>query len=650
MELYLNGHRIELSGNTIAQTIQVNDLAELKDRQLSFTNRIKAPMTPKNISNLSMLGLVGSTSIVHKQKISARLVEDGIVIVENGSVRFKGIVGNDYEFVIYSGNIDLYDTLEGKKINEIDFTSLNHELNFQSFLDSLNNTEGFIHPIADFGKSLSDPSHNHIIDYNTGVIFVHTIWDMIFNESGLSYTGDFFSNEEFLKKVIAPIRGHEGTISLSNQTSLGNVNGTGISGQTTLVTGQVYSISQFFSLSGSGTNFTVSGDTITINFTGIIVLNIQSTTYVSPGYPSSSYLYEFFLNGQSFASIMPSGNQDRQLVFFVNSGDTFKAKINAEYIGQQSHDYYEYSFDLSISILETETTGPIIDYSVLFSDTKQTDFIKDIMQRFGLIFRPTLNDGEFEFVEMEEILKNGDEAEDWSHKFIKQIGSSPVGQYAQKNIFKNKYEDDVNAFADGELIIQNENLEDEKDMFTSVFTASRSYVKWDGIDIYKLYLFESDDDQNIIPRDDEFRIFDIEHHSVGMKSVLVLFNEPYQHSGDVPFLDFSGCDYSVHVTNSYNKLKETIENGFKRTLLLNLNILDIYFINLFKLKYFDQIGEYMYLNKVINYQSGKKTKVELVTAFVGAIGSGNIPGETYKILKEDEEALLTESGNNLIKE
>ena len=47
-------------------------------------------------------------------------------------------------------------------------------------------------------------------------------------------------------------------------------------------------------------------------------------------------------------------------------------------------------------------------------------------------------------------------------------------------------------------------------------------------------------------------------------------------------------------------------------MLLLITPIDIYNIDFFKLKYIEQLGQYFYLNKVVNFRDKKLTKCELI--------------------------------------
>jgi hypothetical protein len=205
-ELWLEENKIELPTKSVYQTLQINDLAELKDRQANYTNRFKIPMTPNNMRALDYLGVSGNTSQLPYRKVSAKLVVGGIELISNGYAQIKSAGGN-YQVVIYDGNFPLYDEIKGKTISSLDLQDLNHYLTIPTYQNSFSNTEGYIYGIGNFGYSSVSSQIN--IERQAPSVFVHTLWDKIFTEAGFTYSGDIFQDESFLSEVITPVKGFD---------------------------------------------------------------------------------------------------------------------------------------------------------------------------------------------------------------------------------------------------------------------------------------------------------------------------------------------------------------------------------------------------------------------------------------------------------
>ena len=620
-ELFLDGYKVELGNTTVAQTYQVNDLAEIENQQTNFTNRFKVPDTPNNVELMEQLGIPGNVSRKAYQRIPAKLVEDGIELMPKGYAAVKSYSGY-YDVVIYDGNISLAETLKGKRINDLDYSALNHALSIDTFKAALDNDyqDGYIHALADFGKI----GYYHFnVDYNPGAIFIAWLWDKIFTESGLSYSGTIFSKPKFLNSVVTPVRGFEVSTEPDSSTSLGSAN-TNFINENDEMPETGIEIDQYFTFTGTPSQITNNSDKLTFNFTGLCKINLSANLnfYADNNVEAFGPTIIIELNGVQVKSLYSEQLSDT-ITLTVNSGDELRIRVNlfAYPIDIQGSEYGFYSLTANANLSFTKLViQNSIVYGDIMPDKSQLEFIKDIMQRFGLVFRKIRNKDEFEFIEIEELLNDRENAEDWSDKFIARSEDYEVGDYAKKNRFAYQYEEGVEAFADGIMTIDNEIIEDEKTLFTSIFRASKVSKKISNINVYSIPLWEKKEDSDgtvtYEPKDDSFRIFEITRRQatvyikqdVSSNTVSI----PDTPGDDVPFLDFSPCYYQNYVDTSYRTFNKVLDNSNKIEAELLLDPVDVYNLDFFRLKYIEQLGRYYYLNKVSNFKNGKTTKCELI--------------------------------------
>ncbi len=72
--LFINEVELDLGNQTFALTLQVNDLANVQDRQFNFTNQVEVPKTRRNRIALELSDSVQSFSAIPYRKNKARLV------------------------------------------------------------------------------------------------------------------------------------------------------------------------------------------------------------------------------------------------------------------------------------------------------------------------------------------------------------------------------------------------------------------------------------------------------------------------------------------------------------------------------------------------------------------------------------------------
>lgn len=115
-------------------------------------------------------------------------------------------------------------------------------------------------------------------------------------------------------------------------------------------------------------------------------------------------------------------------------------------------------------------------------DIKQVDFVKAIAAMFGLYVIPSGVANKLKFVSLDMLLTNTSNAVDWSSKLVSNGDGDPSkikyswGEYCRRNKFTYKSTDDVAASGDGEITIDNDALDAEKQIVKLPFTASDEVV------------------------------------------------------------------------------------------------------------------------------------------------------------------------------
>ena len=210
VELEISGVIMPLTNTKVSLTSQVNNIGELKDRQATFTNKFTVKDTPKIQKLFAGLGLVGNVSVAPYRVLKSRLIYNGVTVLVNGNAYITGRDANGYKITIYDGNIFLFQEIGNKALNELNYSDLDHSLNAQVFEDSFDNVEGYIYGISNNGQFTPTASPEGIqLNYQIPSVFIHTIWDKIFNETSFSYSGAIFETQKFKDLVNTMHRGYK---------------------------------------------------------------------------------------------------------------------------------------------------------------------------------------------------------------------------------------------------------------------------------------------------------------------------------------------------------------------------------------------------------------------------------------------------------
>lgn len=627
--LRIQGQLVDIIPNTISRTIQINDLGSAESRESSYSQTVKLPKTSRNQKVMGFLGVSGNTSTVPYTQLACDYTVDGVPLIIGGYAEVKA-TGSYYEVVIYDGVIDLAEKLKGKTLSTLDYSDLNHYLSSANYIDSLTNTEGYIYAL---GRFMDNGLGTLKIERQVPSVYTHTLWDKVFSQLGMTYRGSFFvDNEDFKSEVVAPPQGYEVQDVAQTITPMGTYTTDTVS-HFERSQDYIWGADEYFA---HNTTFADSN----FNFlpSGIISINndISLNMVVSVDYNSIEGYNRFhvLLNGKTTKSILlqESGNTlSFDLNLSLNAGDELSFKVSGSDTGYGDEtveggggeklitdEGYSVNYSASASIIFSEATGGfLVDFSKMMGKLPQIDFIKDVMQRYGLVIRPVRGStNNYEFIQFEELLNDRDNAEDWTDKLNDITGEKYGISYAKENIASYSYHEDIIVpTQDGVLTINNENANAKKDLFKSPYQIPTKGVSFYGVPMYLHPVWESKDEDGvevIEVKESPIKTFRIKKVNGSMS--VYYFNDAnaVTFTGERPFLSLENMGMQYFINVYYKAYKLAINTYKEVDTGLYLNLLDVYNLDLFKLKYLKQTGKYYYLNEVKHNAGGKVSSGKLI--------------------------------------
>jgi len=653
MIVTVNGSEVDVVSNEIKPTFQSNTLNNINNRNLPNAT-LRFPRTPKNALVFDYLDYQGANSRVPYTTTSV-VIKIGNEVILDGTLRITKTTDSHYEGMARGKGGDIFDLIKDKKLSDLDFSSFNHYLDNASYAAAVSNTNGYKYALGLFKEEgVESP-----IDISTQspLMYKDFLWQLIFDTANIAYTGDIFldpyykselitmakaqvttgkplvmslpegSNEIYtstlatydLDSTLSPLDSssahiddrikvsEDGSIEILQKCKIRLVNTFTANVRLTYPSAPSGSNTATFEIKKNG--IVIDDNTQTVSITGVAPLWDSLIEHTASFYSlaEAGDIYTFETTSSATCSIMPS------------SGVTVE----------------HYSSDLYIDILE-----PYIDFSELIGDMTQTDFIKDVINQYGLLFQVTkLADGElsYDFKPMEEILTDKEGAEDWSDKLSRRISTSTsIGSYGVENEFKYKYHADANRDFNFISVSTNENQKEVGVVVSSIYTM---YNDYNYLNIPEYYLFESEINGNKI----YFKSLELKNTTckvvdssptVVVDGGLAMINgsltsiDTYNpiddgqggavDSGNFPALEYlkkvsyKDCQWSFYVTNYFEAFLRILNNPVTEVMEIYLSPLDIEELDFFKLKYVSTTGSYYYLNKVSNYREGYATKCELV--------------------------------------
>lgn len=638
VEVYLNGYRLDTNSDTqISETKQINDFFEIQDRQSSYSNNFTVPGTPTNRKVFKMLGLVGSVSTTPYRLANIEVRRKGIPTISGGFAKVSE-TSNGYKINSYDGTIDLYKIIGSKKISELDFSDLgSHQLDEQIWKDSFNNTfqDGYIYALADYGNA-----ENSSINYTFQVpsLFVKYLWNKIFSEAGFSYEYigelDIFESDEFEEMIITLDNGvyqpiedddlqglvlemekqKQTNLQAETYTFLGNLIvtqalqfGTVEYVKFNLVTDTQGLINSSFSNQYNKTRIVISQASFYKFDVSGFVFN-EATTGLALYIERNGNV--LFTVSDEFAQ----GNNDIDFseLVFLEEGD----QIEVKFISDPDDLILRYNYNLNVKLFEN-SDGLIVNFNSFLTSITQKDFIKDVMHHFGLLQQR--KDLTYQFLRIEELLTDYDNAENWSSRFSERESEKySIGSYARKNHLKYKYLNENDRYANAIIQIDDDTIQDETDIIERLYNAPSNsvvYINTKRLRLCQLYEKSFEDDgslKEIKSKKTNPFLMRIERNTGSFEYNPEGSDTTTTFTGTYPVGTFYNFDMNEIVANHYTAFSNMISLAKKNDSNLFLSVIDIYQLDFLRLKFIKQLGGFFYLNKVQGFTGEKKTKTELI--------------------------------------
>ena len=199
--LYINGERVDMSESTQAGvTLAVNDLGDMSSRQGSFSSTIKLPVTDNNRRVLENIHSIVSGSSLPYTKAradyytgSTQLIGDGVATIQE--------VGKTIDINLFSSNSSFFNAIDGLKLSDLDLSLYDLLWDHSGVVAAYGNSQSPITLLIDDG-TLSDTART----INTKTMFFNAylkdLMSTMFADSGYTYSGEIFSDANYLKQVL----------------------------------------------------------------------------------------------------------------------------------------------------------------------------------------------------------------------------------------------------------------------------------------------------------------------------------------------------------------------------------------------------------------------------------------------------------------
>lgn len=626
-------HPIDLGDESPAMMYEVNDIAELKNRNADGSQSIRLPKTNNNLAAFGFLSAPDSASRAPYKRHECRLLSNDYILAGRGSYLVFDRIGQFLEVQILSGNANFFDYLNDNKLESLDLGYA--ELSLDGIKED---SERYIFPAATFrtdsinaAGSLKEIEPERIFPS----VYLKYIIETMVSTHGFSLVHNI-KDEDFDNKLIslATLKPDESSLDIfkaySNTTAIVETN-----------RGSQYLRWSLFDADTAGgllTTYNPTGGESSIQYESPIDGIVNVTVEYEDMFPFKGWLRKFGSDGEGQpwgswqrpdGGPIASGSGTERFQIEVQKGD--KVRLSFLYVDEAGGSgvpptrTMRYKFSVDGFKTDVVPFGGKIPLSKNLGFDSQLDLFKAFAQLFGLVISVD-NVGRVVYAyTFDKLYDNKSIAKDWSDKLDIDPNIETVFDlttYAQVNAIvfdtDNKYTDT------GIFIIDNQSLAPSKELFKIEFQSGRDYyqiLKIDDVEIGFIvaniplleYVVDRDEETgektttvtfkdgkpHILNRAAEKKIFIVKSDD-GVEETIDLY--PVTHATAQSFID-------IH----YNRLvNNMLKDAKKVEPFFNLNEYDIEMFDQMVPVYINYYGAYFYVNKINNFISDRLTRCELI--------------------------------------
>lgn len=614
-QLVIDGQMIELE-DTIQYTFNTGNIADMSLSKSNYTEAFNIPkISLQAVRLFNGLGIPAHISGTPYQ-IKNVDVLDEYCLVYTANLILLETTEDFYKATAISGTYDIFSLMGNKTFADIPAIGLNLPLKTPSKVAEINalglpsamqfaiaNYGGITH--VDYGSDIRINVDCMAISYN-----MKYLWDNIFQHIGVDQSVDPFGKNFEVWYFTFPYPPLDSiveadTIAFSglNTAISGNVTGPNPAPGSTNFT-NIVSTSLW---NRSGRTFTcASTGRYMIEFKdGIIAQYFRNLSWARKGLN-----VVFKKNGNQIAAVkgytvLQGDRQSFKFIESFNAGDV----LTWEYLVDAEDDVWVtwHTGDNNFSISTIKITD---DGVKTILGTKISDFVKEFMNRYGLI--GFLKNKKIDFIDIKTILDS--DPIDWSDKYHKRTSQIYDIGWCQNNYLKHSYVNEGSDYYDLNITSQNLNTPPERNVIESkVFVASQNNANFslggdpstgDRVNTRAYLTYSADNNNNIKTEKRNFwQRLDLLSSSYTAVFGSLAMTDRAESTGVITVADDT-YDVYFKISPEWASISKIVEFPQQDTIELNLTIADIVGLDQSRLYYFKQEAAYFMLSG-LSYKYGQ---------------------------------------------
>lgn len=218
MQIFFNGKELDLNPESkVVITMQIKELGDLSKANTLYTNKFNIPKTANNVAIMNFLGVNGNNSRLPYTLNRVTLLEDSIVLLENGYAEVSGTSDKDYEVNIYGSEKVFFEKIKALTLRDVypDTIIVWTPANLQPHIESESNfcfpiaqyADGTYHtPIEEAGTMFPSFTVTDIKEISPH-FFIKNLFENIFSYLGYTLVYPIANDPVFAKMVTPSQRG-----------------------------------------------------------------------------------------------------------------------------------------------------------------------------------------------------------------------------------------------------------------------------------------------------------------------------------------------------------------------------------------------------------------------------------------------------------
>lgn len=609
-ELYINGKKADIDSSTsISLNYKSNFLSDISKIVSNNSYTIKLPKTANNLRIIECAHIPSAVSNFPYLIHAGTLVRDGVEIIRDANVVLLS-VGEQIEVALYWGNISNFDSIleDDAELRDLSY-GMSQGTDYVEWKKLESNTSQF--PQIEYGYKKNETGA-----WYHPVVTAKWIMDKIASSYGITFDFSSDISSEMSKMIVPLLSRNDAQRQIdSNAWLMQCIGNEEISRQVDMFTARrrrflfanpassyyvEYKFYETGGIGGSTIGFNPKFRNVKAHITWDVKLKAHSLVPYDNDFAPNIVLFNP-ANNKAYATFVPSekiliedkgGNGNvYEFVFNIDEDvdlvdDEQNAYDLSNYLEFSTNEYIAYNVDSAEAgvMLFSPYSGTIdlgVDDKVNsrfyfvpnLPDIKQIDFLKAITSMLGLFAIPS-DRFTIKFVKFDTVVENKSNAVDWSGRLVQAYFDKTPGEitytlddFAQHNRFLYKEDDTVIRNYDGDIPVDNQTLDYERDVVELPFAASDTRG---GVAYIPIYSYSSDAeleyDDSVSPR-------------------ILMLNESNQGV-------FTGLEWETLLNGHYSSYKEIVNKPRVIVENIRLTAVELQMLDLSIPVYLSQYGSY----------------------------------------------------------